>query len=233
MSLGAIGARLLSVAELVGQGAVFADIGTDHAHLPIFLLREGKIERAVCSDINEGPLKSAERNAKEAGLSDKMEFVLTDGAAELSGKGINCYAICGMGGELIAEIVDRAPHLRNSSIKLILQPMTKQSALRKYLAENGFKIGCESYSSEGHRHYVTMFVTYTGECRTLSETEAEVGTDYLNFVNKASQIAYLEGKIKSSTRMVEGKKQSGEQSDYDEQVLRGLVEAVEILKNKS
>ncbi len=232
MSLGALNARLLSVAELVGQGAVFADIGTDHAHLPIFLLREKRIERAVCSDINKGPLESAERNAREAGLSEKIEFVLTDGAAALSGKGIDCYAICGMGGELIADIVDKAPQLKNPGVRLILQPMTKQAVLRKYLAENGFDISCEVYSSEGHRHYVAMLVSYTGERRILSETEAETGTDYLRFVNKSSQIAYLEGKIKSTLRMVEGKKQSGAESSADEELLKGLSEAVSILKNE-
>ena len=232
MSLGALNARLLSVAELVGQGAVFADIGTDHAHLPIFLLREKRIERAVCSDINKGPLESAKRNAEESGLLDKMEFVLTDGAAALSGKGINCYAICGMGGELIAEIVDKAPELKNPGVSLILQPMTKQAHLRKFLAENGFCITLESYSSEGHRHYVAMLVSYTGKRRTLTETEAETGTNYLNFVNIDSQIAYLEGKIKSTLRMVEGKKQSGSESSAEEELLAGLREALLILKNE-
>lgn len=232
MSLGALNARLFSVAELVGQGAVFADIGTDHAHLPIFLLREKRIERAICSDINKGPLESAERNAKEAGLSEKMEFVLTDGAAALSGKGINCYAICGMGGELIAEIIAKAPEFKNPGVSLILQPMTRQAYLRKFLAENGFDITLESYSSEGHRHYVAMLVSYTGICRTLSETEAEIGTNYLNFVNKCSQIAYLESKIKSTLRMVEGIKQSGDIPTDEERLLEGLRDALCILKNE-
>ena len=71
MSVGAINARLLSAAELVRQGAVFADVGTDHAYLPLFLLDKGKIERAVCADINVGPLNSARANAHEAGASTK------------------------------------------------------------------------------------------------------------------------------------------------------------------
>ena len=94
----AINARLLSAAELTRQDATFADIGTDHAYLPLFLLDEGRIKYAYCCDINEGPLDSARRNAEERGRLDKCEFILTDGAAVLSGKGITDYAICGMGG---------------------------------------------------------------------------------------------------------------------------------------
>ena len=74
----ALNPRLMTAAEFVRQGARFADVGTDHAYLPIFLLSEGKISHAVCSDINEGPLASAVANAREAGLYEKMDFVLTN-----------------------------------------------------------------------------------------------------------------------------------------------------------
>ena len=102
--------RLLSCADYVRAGAVFADIGTDHGYLPLFLLRSGRIERAYLSDVNEGPLSSARANAASEGLLDRCEFTLADGAAALSGKGITDYAICGMGGELIASIIDAAEH---------------------------------------------------------------------------------------------------------------------------
>ncbi len=232
MSLGALGARLLSVFELVGQGAVFADIGTDHAHLPIALLKEGIIERAVCSDINKGPLDSAKRNAKEAGLEEKIDFVLTDGAADLADKGIDCYAVCGMGGELIADIIEAAPHLKSKEVTLILQPMTKQAHLRKYLYKNGFAILTESYSSEGNRHYVAMLVRYIDKPRNISDIEAEAGLKPLDYVNKTSQISYLEGKIKALTRMIEGKKQSADASLNDEVILFGLVETLNELKGR-
>ena len=67
--------RLFCAAEFVRRGAVFADVGTDHAYLPIFLLEEGKISRAVCSDINEGPLLNAEKNASEHGVLEKIDFI--------------------------------------------------------------------------------------------------------------------------------------------------------------
>ena len=230
MSLGAGDLRLLSVAELVRQGAVLADIGTDHAHLPIFLLKEGRIERAVCSDINKGPLASAENNAKEEGVFEKIKFLLTDGAAALLGLGVTDYAICGMGGELIADIIDRAEQLRDESLRLILQPMTKQAHLRRYLYKNGFEIECESYSTEGDRHYVAMLVKYTGHSREITQVEAEIGTDCMNYVNKSSQISYLKGKSKAYSKAIDGKKMGGGSFDDEAAVLSGITSAISRLE---
>ena len=84
----ALDVRLCSCADLVRQDAVFADIGTDHAYLPIYLLKSGRIKKAYCSDINKGPLATAADNVKDNGLSDRVELILTDGAAALSDKGI-------------------------------------------------------------------------------------------------------------------------------------------------
>ncbi len=229
MSLGAIGARLLSVAELVRQGAVFADIGTDHAHLPIFLLEGGRIERAVCSDINKGPLDSARRNAAEAGLLKKTEFRLTDGAAELSDYGITDVAICGMGGELIADIISKADWLKNNEISLILQPMSKQSVLRCFLAKAGFKVCTERYCTEGDKHYVVLLVSYVGEPYELSPLEAEVGSDCLNYENKSAQIAYIKGKISAYDKARKGKTIGGNSADEEERMLSDLKNILEKL----
>ncbi len=231
MTGGALGARLSSVAGLVRQGAVFADIGTDHGYLPIFLLSEGIIERAVLSDINEGPLASARQNAEEAGLSDKVELILADGAAALSGMGITDYAICGMGGELIADIIESAEHLRSKDVSLLLQPMTRQAQLRRYLFSHGFSVITESYSTEDRRHYVTMLARYTGKCREISDAEAEIGTKPIDYVNKCSQISYLNGKIASYKKTIEGKTLGGNDAENERAVLRKIEECVRLLSD--
>ena len=156
MNKSAINARLLSAAELTRQDATFADIGTDHAYLPLFLLESGRIKSAVCSDINEGPLASAKKNAEERGMMDKMSFILTDGATVLSGLGVTDYAICGMGGELIAAILESAPWVNREGRRLILQPMTHAEKLRAYLLSSGFAIVGETLSREGDRLYQTI-----------------------------------------------------------------------------
>ena len=130
------------------RGAYFADIGTDHAYLAIELLRSGKVERAVLSDINRGPLARAEENAREAGVLDRAELVLSDGASHLEAYPVTDVAVLGMGGELIAAIVSAAPCLKREGVRLILGPMTRPEALRRALFEGGFSIDDDDGSIE-------------------------------------------------------------------------------------
>lgn len=229
MTGSALNARLLSAAEFVRQNANFADVGTDHAYLPLFLLESGRIAYAVCSDINEGPLASARRNAEERGRACQMDFVLTDGAAVLADRGITDYAICGMGGELIADIIDRAPHLRDGSVNLILQPMSKQAHLRGYLCENGFDILGESYSYDAGKYYVCILASYTGECRSLTDVEAELGLESAENKDNSSHIGYLRTKINAYRRILEGKRRGGESCDRDSEILSALEERLNTL----
>lgn len=217
-----ISKRLLSAAEFVRQGAYFADIGTDHAYLPIFLLKSGKIPRAVCADINQGPLDSARKNADAECLSDKMKFFLTDGAAALAGEGVTDYAICGMGGELIADIIDRAPHLKSHGIRLILQPMTKSAVLRRYLAENGFKTISESYSYDAGKYYLCICAEYSGGCSVISDFDAEFGELGKRRAETDAERGYIEAKVKSLTRAARGKAMGNDKSSSEALLLSEL-----------
>ena len=215
--------RLLSCADYVRAGAVFADIGTDHGYLPLFLLKAGKIERAYLCDVNRGPLSSAERNARDEGLSDKCEFMLTDGAFALAGKGITDYAICGMGGELIARIIEDAPHLKALGVRLILQPMTKQEYLRRYLASSGFAVLDECFSFDSGKYYVTILAEYTGESRELDCIDAELGAKITHDVDRVEYLGFLEGKMKAAKKALLGKSAGGYLT-ADEEMLIGLIE---------
>ncbi|MBO7197005.1 MAG: SAM-dependent methyltransferase [Clostridia bacterium] len=222
----ALNARLLSAAELVRQDATFADIGTDHAYLPLFLLDEGRIGYAYCCDINGGPLNSARRNAEERGRAEQMTFILTDGAAALADKGITDYAICGMGGELIADIIDRAPHLKDGNVNLILQPMTRQEKLRSYLASSGFKIMSESYSFDAGKYYVCLLASFDGKCREISELEAIVGSDKSSCVDRDNRRAYLASKLKSLENALNGKREAGINCDEDSKLIAQIKEYI-------
>ena len=216
------GKRLLSAAEFVRQGAYFADIGTDHAYLPLFLLKEGKIPRAVCADINRGPLESARKNAEAEGMCEKIKFFLTDGAAALSDEGITDYAICGMGGELIAGIIEAAPHLKSHGVRLILQPMTRPAHLRRDLAENGFSILDERYSDDGGKFYVCLCAEYTGEYSVICDFEAEFGILGQRRAENRAERGYLDTKIKSLTRAARGKAEGRDKSSPESELLSEL-----------
>ncbi len=216
--------RLLSAASLIRQGAVFADIGTDHAYLPIFLLTEGRISRAVATDINEGPLSSAERNVRDAGCSERVSFYLTDGAAALAGLGITDYSICGMGGELIADIISHAPHLFDENVRLILQPMTRQATLRKYLLAAGFDIEREVYSSDGGKYYTCMLARYTGESLEISEEDALLGLPTTEHIG-SERCGYLRARLSSLKRTAQGKIRGGDPSPSE----LPLISAIERL----
>ena len=219
----AIGKRLLSASEFVRQGAYFADVGTDHAYLPLFLLEKGRIERAVCADINKGPLDSAVKNAKERSLFDKITFVLTDGAKGLSGMGITDYAICGMGGELIAEIIEASPHLSDSSVRLVLQPMTKSAHLYRYLAGRGFRVIGEKYSYECGKYYTTLAAEYSGEPYSITDAEAEFGFSLFNTdarVEISPEMAgYINTKKKAIEKAARGKLEGGNADSPEAQLL--------------
>ena len=208
MNKSPLGPRLKAVAELVSSGAILADVGTDHGYLPIYLLECGKIERAVLSDINSGPLEKAKVNVKLHNLEGRVEFRLTNGAKELADLGVTDYAICGMGGELIAAIIDRAPHLKDRSVRLILQPMSRQSTLRRYLAESGFRMLSERYTYAAGKYYVTILAEYSGEGRVLDFAASEIGAAD-EIIGDEAYLGYLKGKLASFCRERDGKLKGG------------------------
>lgn len=199
------GKRLLTAVKYVRRGAVLTDIGTDHALLPIYLLQEGIIKRAILSDINEGPLESARKNAAAADVSDMVELVLADGADGLADSGATDIVIFGMGGELIADIIERAPFFKRSGIRLILQPMTKHVTLCKYLLQNGFSIIGESYSSEGGKFYRTLCAEYGGAPDTNVDEIAKIGLCATPCDEIAAKIGFLSASLASNMRAYNGK----------------------------
>ena len=171
----ALDARLRTAFDFVRPGAVVADIGTDHAYLPAALILSGLASSAIAADINAGPLVHAAETVKKYALSDQITLLETDGLHGLEESGATDILIFGMGGELIARIIEEAPFTRSAQIRLILQPMTKHAELRLWLTANGFSIRGEKLSKAAGKIYQTVCVEFSGESSPLSPLEAEFG----------------------------------------------------------
>lgn len=195
-----ISERLKAVADFVRDGSVVADVGTDHAFLPIYLLQSGKIDSAVAVDINDGPLNIAKNHLKEQNLSDKVDTFISNGLENIAPNSVDDIVIAGMGGELIAEILGNAAWVKNMRYRLILQPMTRPEALRKFLFENCFEIRAEKAICEGDKLYTIIMAEYTGIQKDFSDSDIyigslnrntdEVSTDFLKKTLKSLSYAY-------------------------------------------
>lgn len=185
------GKRLSAAANFVRAEAVFADIGTDHASLPIYLASQGKVKTAYACDVAEKPVELAKRNVEQSGYSDVVEVRLTDGFSGLDGVGLTDAAVCGMGGELIAALLSAecARFLRTDRVRLILQPMSRSAYLRHYLASEGFDIEDEVIVRDMGRQYEIMCAVYTGVPYTLTSIEAQLGK--ANIARGGKELAVL------------------------------------------
>ena len=161
--------RLAAVASLLDGGGTLADIGTDHAYLPVALLQNGVIKRAVACDIGEGPLNNAKNTAAAANGQLDIDFRISDGLDAVDPKEADEIVICGMGGNLIERILLNAPWVCSAGIHLVLQPMTHAEDVRRYLCGHGFRIEKELCSRDGGKVYLSISARYTGDVRYASE----------------------------------------------------------------
>ncbi len=164
--------RLLSCASLVTPGSIVADVGTDHGYLAIYLLEQNICPVVYASDLREGPLSAARRNAQKAGYSDRIVYCLSDGLQELPMDQIDTVICAGMGGDTIIHILEAEPAVCDNTIQLVLQPQSKVADLRCWLASHGFTIRKEVLSLDGKFLYSAMDASWTGEIRELKLSQA-------------------------------------------------------------
>ena len=145
--------RLTAICRMVPAGCVPADIGTDHAAVPIELLRSGKCTRALACDVLEGPLSAARENIARAGLSDRIGVWLSDGFQALPEGAYDAAVICGMGGQTIRRILEGRPADRRLLKTLVLSPQSEREELRAYLRAEGFRIEAEDLILEEGKFY--------------------------------------------------------------------------------
>lgn len=184
--------RLRAIADQIPKGARFADIGTDHAYLPVWLILNRIVDRAIAADLREGPLERAKQTAQQYGVTDRMSFRLCDGLSAVTPEEADVIVVAGMGGDTIAGILAAAAWTKKEGKTLFLQPMTAQPELRRWLGENGYLISGERISREGERLYSIWTVT-GGEMPPLSPGELWAGKQS-NDPLRGEYLDYIAGK---------------------------------------
>ena len=203
--------RLAAIAALVPDGARLADVGTDHALLPIRLLLDGKIQSAVATDIRPGPLSCAKENAYAAGVQD-LSCVLCDGLTGISPDSVDTVVIAGMGGENIAAILRAAPWACRNTL-CILQPMSRPEELRAALPSLGLTIRAERLVRDAGRLYSVLAVR-AGAPEALSAGELYCGK-YSLVSNDTLFSDILAEQDKRLDIAVRGLERSGRESDRE------------------
>lgn len=217
--------RLLLIASMVREDSVVLDVGTDHAYVPIYLIKSGVCRSAVASDINSKPLMKARENAQKFGVFEKISFCLADGIAQIEPEryGVTDIIVAGMGGELIAKIIDDAEYTRIPGVRLILQPMSSIQELRGYLAEMGYAVISEKLCEVGGKYYTCIISEYDGIRREVPPVRLEIGE-----IEKSESDPLVNGFLDSTAdklkKRINGRRLGGLSTVKEEEMLKELRE---------
>lgn len=207
--------RLLTAAKYVTKGKTSVDIGTDHAYLPVFLYKNGISTDIIACDINQKPLDAAKKTIAQAGLEGKIRLCLSNGLEKISSDEADNIIICGMGGELILQILLSAPFELTGLHNLVLQPMTNISLLRKGLYEHGFEILSETPVVDRHHFYTVMQAKKLDNSTSIEVTEDFALLGKIPLSADEDRNAYISHVITQQKKIADGLKKSKEKhGDY-------------------
>ncbi|STO07820.1 tRNA (adenine(22)-N(1))-methyltransferase [Exiguobacterium aurantiacum] len=164
--------RLKQVVDFIPPGSILADIGSDHAYVPCYLVQHGIVERAIAGEVNRGPMEAAQAQVALIGATDKIDVRLGDGLAVLEADEATCISICGMGGSLIRSILKAGRSKLGAVERLVLQPNVDGEHVREWLLEAGYELVDERIVEENDKVY-EILVGERGTETRYSEDETE------------------------------------------------------------
>ncbi len=167
--------RLKTVSEYI-VGDALVDIGSDHAYLPIYAVNEKLIKKAICGEIARGPYDASVKNVQQNKLTEEIKIRLGDGLSVLrSMDDVDTITICGMGGPLIASIIEEGMQFVHGKPRFIVQANTYPYPIRKVMAENNYKIVEELQLKDGFHFYDIIVFDSTEEKVEYGEAELRFG----------------------------------------------------------
>lgn len=203
--------RLALLMSFIPQNAAVCDVGTDHGYLPAALISSGRVRSVIATDIREKPLANAAKNLERMGVSG-VELRRCDGLAAVCRDEADTVVIAGMGGEVIAGILERAPWVKDNAVTLILQAMTSCEALRDFLADEGFGIETEQTLSENGKVYSVIVARFDGIKRNIALEYRYVGGIKCNTKADRDYIIKQYRRVRSCAESLEGI--SGQEEKY-------------------
>lgn len=148
----------MHIIDQVSTGQTLADVGCDHGYLPIWLIRHGRMQRAIAMDINEGPLQRAKEHIAQESLGAYIQTRLSNGLEKLAPGEADAVVIAGMGGNLTIDILKRGESVVRGLDQLILEPQSELSGVRAYLREMNYLIEAEDLVLEDGKYYPILRV---------------------------------------------------------------------------
>ena len=216
-----ISKRLELVASFVPQGAILLDVGSDHAYLPIELVKRGQIKSAIAGEVVEGPYQSAIKNVEAHGLKEKIQVRLANGLAAFEeADQVSVITIAGMGGRLIATILKEGLEKLANVERLILQPNNREDELRIWLQDHGFLIVAESILEEAGKFY-EILVVEAGQMK-LSASDVRFGP----FLSKEVSPVFIKKWQKEAVKLEFALGQIPEKNLEEHQVLADKIQAI-------
>jgi tRNA (adenine22-N1)-methyltransferase len=164
--------RLQTIADFVPPGARAADIGSDHALLPVYLVQSGKSPSAVAGEVNAGPLKAASGQIAASGLERSISARLGDGLSVIAPGEVDCVTIAGMGGALMADILDKGATAGNlDGVRtLVLQPNVGEDIVRAWLMRQGWYLAAERLLEEDGKFYEVLLALRIPDAEHLQKS---------------------------------------------------------------
>ena len=216
-----ISKRLELVASFVSQGSILLDVGSDHAYLPIELVERGQIEGAIAGEVVEGPYQSAVKNVEAHGLEEKIQVRLANGLAAFEEEDqVSVITIAGMGGRLIATILEEGLDKLGNVQRLILQPNNREDDLRIWLQDNGFQIVAESILEEAGKFY-EILVVEAGQME-LSASDVRFGP----FLSKEVSPVFVQKWQREAAKLEVALSQIPEKNLAERQILADKIQAI-------
>ena len=217
--------RLQMIADEIPVDSSLADIGTDHAYLPVYLLQIKKIQKAIASDVRLGPLESAQRTANKYEIHNNLSLRLSNGLEKIKESECDVIVIAGMGGETIRDILKAVPWTQKGNHILFLQPMSMSQELRYWLLNHGYAIQNEFVCQEEKHLYNLIQCKGTEKSEKRIPFAACIASSALQRTKNGH--AYLEKQAERQEKILSGLRKS---SKADPEQLKKAEETMKYLQ---